>query len=283
MSSLIELIEQGDFLYLLFIAALLYYVGQMAVAHNPQSKKSGQGIFLLTLVVYALFEISRFGIYDAEGLLSILFRGLIAAGMMLGISWILLSASAFLFSPTEQATRSLQESRRKSQLEKDRKKQEREFEQQRQRDQKEWERKAPERERRQKKQQQAEQKCKADQHKREEIRLSCQLLYDQHTHELQQRFPRDRLVEYFDQYLSDSFPIEIVEQRGKLLKEMIESSLEQTAGNKQKFASLNEIAAYFQEQRKEIESLNYDEPTKQSFISSLNDQEDRTIREFLST
>jgi len=63
---------------------------------------------------------------------------------------------------------------------------------------------------------------------------------------------------------------------------MIDSTLEQIGGNKQKFSSLNEIAAYFLEQKIEIESLGYDEPTQQSMLSSLNEQEDHTIREFLS-
>ena len=283
MNSLIELIEQGDFLTLLFMAAVLYYVGQMAVANDPQSKRRGQGIFLVSFVAYGLLEISRYGIQDAEGLLSIIFRGLIAAGMLLGISWILLSTSAFLFSPTEQAKRSLQESRRKSQQKKERIKQEQEEEQRKQRDQKEWERKAPERERQQTERQQAEQKQKVDQHQREEIRLSCQLLYDQHATELQDRFPRERFKDYFAQYLPDEFPLETVQQRGKLLKEMIDSSLEKVEGNKQKYSSLNEIAAYFQEQKKEIESLDYDESSRQSFLSSLNHQEDRAIREFLAS
>ncbi len=122
-----------------------------------------------------------------------------------------------------------------------------------------------------------------NQYQREEIRLSCQLLYDQHAVELQDRFPQQRLDDYFEQYLSDSFPIEIVQQRGRLLKEMIESSLEQSGGNKQKFSSLSEITAYFQERRQEIKSLDYDEQTEQSFLSSLSQQEERITREFLSS
>lgn len=122
-----------------------------------------------------------------------------------------------------------------------------------------------------------------DQNRRDNSRFACQLLYDQHAHRLQNLLPRERLSDYFEQHLSDTFPAEIVEIRAEQLKEMILLFLEQGDGNHQKFSSLNEIAEYFQKQKEEIESLQYDEQTQQTMLSSLNEQEDRTIREFLSS
>ncbi|QDT91459.1 hypothetical protein Pan161_31170 [Gimesia algae] len=278
-----ELIEQGETLPLIFIVAVLYYVGQVAIAHNLQLKKWGFRLSLLTLTAYVLFEASWNGIYDTTTLLAIVLRGLILAGMALGMSWIALSALDLLFAPLGRLNRSWQTAVTRWQYNRGQKQREREEKERRRQEQDEWERTAPERERQQQEQQQAEAQRNAEQLQREEIRLSCQLLYDQHAPALLTRFPRERLAEYFEQYLSDGFPIEIVEQRGKLLEEMIASSLEQTTGNKQKFASLNEIAEYFQEQKQEIDSLNYDDQTRQSFLSSLNLQEDRAIREFLSS
>ncbi|QDU10899.1 hypothetical protein [Gimesia aquarii] len=283
MSSLMELVEQGETLTLLFIIAVLYYVGQLAVAHNGQLKKWGLRISLLTLTAYVLFEASRNGIDDATALLAIVLRGLILAGLALGMSWILLSALDFLFAPLGRWNRSWQATVRQRQHNKAQKQRERTEKEHRQREQDEWNRMAPEREQQQRAQQQAEAQRQADQRQREEIRLSCQLLYDQHAPALQARFPRERLADYFAQYLTDAFPPNLVETRAALLKETLVASLEQTTGNKQKFSSLNEIAEYFQEQKQEIESLNYDAQTRQSFLSSLNVQEDRAIREFLST
>ncbi len=278
-----ELLREDDIPTLIGVALVLNYVGQSAVSHHPQIKKLGYGISLLAFASYALIEIFHFGIQGAEGLFSIVFRGLIIAGMMLGTTWIIMSIITFLFSPVDNIKKFFQESRMRSQQKKERAKREEENQQQKKRDQQEWEQMAPERECRQKKQQATAKKQTNEQHKREEIRLSCQLLYDQHAIELQDRFPRERLNEYFNQYLSDRFSVKIVEQRGLLLKEMIESSLEQVKGNRQKYSSLNEIASYFRKQKQEIESLDYDVSTRQSFLSSLNHQEDRAIREFLSS
>lgn len=127
---------------------------------------------------------------------------------------------------------------------------------------------------------QIEQKHKTDQQQRDEARLHCLLLYDEHAHNLTNRFPRERLMEYFQQYLADSFSVELVEQRAERLKEMIESSLHSKGRNRQKFSSFIDITNYFQEQRKEIELLDYDDSVKQSFLTSLNLQEDRAVREF---
>ena len=127
-----------------------------------------------------------------------------------------------------------------------------------------------------------EQNRQTDQQKRDQARLHCLLLYDEHAQNLTNRFPRERLVEYFSQYLTDSLPVELVEQRSELLKEMIESSMDSRRRNNKKFSCFNDIAIYFQEQKQEIESLNYDDATKQSFLSSLHHQEDVAIREFLS-
>lgn len=278
-----ELIEQGETLSLIFIVAVLYYVGQTAIAHNRQLKKWGFRIALLTLIAYTLFEVSRNGIYDTTGLLAIVLRGLILAGMTLGMSWIVLAALGFLFAPLSQIKSSWRASLMQRQHNKTHKQRERAEEERRRHEQDEWNRTAPQRERQQSEQQQAEAQRQADQLQREEVRLKCQLLYDQHAPALQERFPRERLAEYFEQYLTDAFPPQLVETRAELLKEMILTSLEGTGKNRLRFACLNEIAAHFQEQKQEIESLNYDEQTRQSFLSSLNVQEDRAIREFLSS
>ncbi|QDU52979.1 hypothetical protein [Gimesia panareensis] len=129
----------------------------------------------------------------------------------------------------------------------------------------------------------AEIQLREEQERREKARFDCQLLYDRNAGRLQNYFPKEKLADYHERHLSDSFPAEIVEKRAKQLEEMLHSFLVDTDGKHQQFTSLNEIAAYFQKQKQEIESLQYDEQTRQTIISSLNEQEDRTIREFLSS
>ncbi len=283
MITVFDLIDQGEFLSLIFIAVLLYLVGQMAISNSSQLMKWGYGISLLGFIVYVLIAVKQHGAGSAESILSIISRGLIAAGMLLGSCWILFSALAFLIAPVKHWKHSLQNSQRELQRKKEQELATQAEEETRRNKQQEWERAAPERENQQRLKKQTEQQRIEHQHRREAARLDCQLFYDQHAPQLQERFPRERISEYFEQYLCDLFPAELVENRAKQLIGMIESSLEQAGGNKQRFASLIEIASYFEQQKQEIMSLNYDGSTRQSFLSSLALQEDQAIREFLSS
>ena len=107
---MVDLIENGEFFYLLFVAFLLCFVGQMAVANNPGAIQRGKRIALLTFIGYCFLQLSRDGIYDAELLLSVVFRGMVAGGMMLGASWIVLPALACFSSPVDQTKRSIRNS-----------------------------------------------------------------------------------------------------------------------------------------------------------------------------
>ena len=211
------------------------------------------------------------------------FKGLLAAGLALGASWILISVFFFMIAPAQKLRSSIESKRKHHQLEKEKKQQQQIQEERRRREQETWERNAPIRERQRKLQIEAEQKKKTEQLQLEEVRLDSLIWYDQNAHQLQDLFPRERFLEYLDQHLGSNRPVEVVKQRGEQFKKMIDSILEKAGGNKQKFSSLIEISSYFHDQREEILSLNYDDLTKQSLITSLNDQEDRAIRNFLSS
>ncbi len=274
--------DQTDFLSLLFPALILIYIGQYCLKLFPDSEIWGKQIASALFLFLIGAEILTSNISDPMEFASTTISALLTAGLVLGLCWTFLPLPLYLFQETIgrgiSDLKILKQNRHQKNVEQQQKK---EAQLRQQRNREKWERNAPERERQEKQQQQAVQKRNSDQHQREQIRLDCQLLYDQHAHQLQERFPRERLVEYFEQYLSDGFPIEIVEQRGALLKEMIASTLDQIGGNKQKFSSIIEISTYFENQRKEIESLDFDKPTKESYITSLNEQEDRVIQEFM--
>ncbi len=121
-----------------------------------------------------------------------------------------------------------------------------------------------------------------EQHRREEVRLRCQLLYDNHAHELQEKLSPEGLEAYFSQYLSDQHSAEMVEQRGELLKEMIEQSLDPQTSDQLEFNSIQEIALHFKEQRIEIAKLEYDSITRQTIQAALSTHEDSLIRTFMS-
>ena len=121
-----------------------------------------------------------------------------------------------------------------------------------------------------------------EQRRREDVRLSCQLMYDQYAALLNKVFPPERLDAYFRQYLSDSHRAAMVEKRGVLLKEMIVQLIEPKEEKQLGFQSLQEISLYFQEKRLEFHQLNYDAATLQTLLSSLSLQEEATIRSFIA-
>ena len=92
-------------------------------------------------------------------------------------------------------------------------------------------------------------KLEREQRRREDVRLSCQLFYDQYATHLRDRLSPDQLEAYFKQYLSDNYQAAMVEKRGLLLKEMIEQLVEPDKESHFKFQSLQDISFYYQEKR----------------------------------
>ena len=113
--------------------------------------------------------------------------------------------------------------------------------------------------------------------------MSCLMLYDRHGELLADRFPRERLQEYFDHYMSDSSPAEIVEQRARTLTTMIDNWVGQyKSEQRQHFQSFAELATYFQKQREEVGLLPYAPDVRESLLCQLNTQEEQAVRSFLS-
>ena len=122
------------------------------------------------------------------------------------------------------------------------------------------------------------------QRRRDDARLRCLMLYDQHSTALEGRFPRERLHEYFEQYMADSLEPEVVEERAQTLGSLIDECLAQEKPRQRnEFQSLAELAAFFQTQREETTQLPYDDEVKESLLTNINIQEEQTIRRFLSS
>ncbi|MFN0196053.1 MAG: hypothetical protein ACKVT0_04865, partial [Planctomycetaceae bacterium] len=103
---------------------------------------------------------------------------------------------------------------------------------------------------------------KTDQQRRDDARLECQLYYDRHADRFKLKFPRERLQEYFAAYMTDAHPTEAVDQRARLLLEMLREQLQGQPGGAVAFGSLADIATHFSTQRVELETLPYDEETR---------------------
>lgn len=130
------------------------------------------------------------------------------------------------------------------------------------------------------------QAARTEEQKRDDIRMRCQLLYDRHAVELTERFPRSQFWSYMETYLSHAQPLEVVERRGASLIEMIKECLVDVGkplnDPNQEPETLGDVAEFFEEQRRQLKALNYDEDTLASMIASVNAEEDKAIAEFMS-
>tara|TARA_R110002111_G_scaffold164386_3_gene230570 strand:+ start:22774 stop:23700 length:927 start_codon:yes stop_codon:yes gene_type:complete len=278
-----SLFSDTDFFSLLFPALIFLYVGQLCVKSNSTadlwSKRIASFLFLLMIGI----EILTCDAIDAYEFSGTVTTALVVAGMALGLCWILLPILFSLYEKTVgtgiESLGSFQRKRRERLQEK---KLEQEREQRQQEREAELKRKKPEQEQQQQAAERRKKHQEDQQRRREEVRLQCQLLYDQHALELRDKLKPERLESYFYEYLSDQYSAEMVEKRGELLQEMIAQSLGREASGQTNFNSLQEIALYFREQRMEIEKLEYDAITLQTIQASLSTQEEALIRAFLS-
>ncbi len=115
--------------------------------------------------------------------------------------------------------------------------------------------------------------------RREESRLRCDLLYERHARQLSGSFRRERFEQFIDRYMNDQTDPDLVEQREKLLKEMIVDSL--GSANTAKFASITELATYFDARRQEIDNLPHPAEVKEAYQIQLNKQEDEALRRLI--
>ncbi len=116
--------------------------------------------------------------------------------------------------------------------------------------------------------------------RREAVYFECQMLYDRHANELQDRFPRQRLEEYFERHMSERHGIDEVVSRGGELKKMLREIIEENGNGNFPFSSLAEIRSSFQKRYQEVNDAGFDEGVRQSLLSDLAMEEERTYREF---
>ena len=277
------LFYETDFFTLLIAASTMLYIGQFCVKSSSTADTWGKRIASVIFLFLLGSELLTGEFSDPMSIAGMAVSTLLKAGMVLGLSWMILPVPLFLYEQTVwegwgYLDRKRQEYQRQ---EKQQQEEQERLEQQRLRDD-EWKQNAPIRERQQQEKEQRRLKQIKEQHLREEVRLRCQLLYDYHAHEVQEKLSPERLEDYFCQYLSDDYPAEMVEQRGELLKEMIEQSLEPDTSDQLEFNSIQEIAFYFKKQREEIEQLEYDDITRQTIQAALSTHEDSLIQAFMS-
>jgi hypothetical protein len=272
-----DLIDSGNACSLLFLIAILVAVGRQMAGESSNVLKWSARLAATGFLAYLAYGAITFQPATAEDWIGVIIRGLLTAGLTYSIALIVLSVVAFLRHnlliplrrPYTQSNSTAPSAQRA-------------LDYQRQWEQDDANRKAREQ---QKVRQEAEAKVDAEekanaQKRREDARLQCDLLYQRHARELSQSFPRDQFNEFLNRYMSDVHAPEYVEERGKLLEEVIRESL--GSGKQQaKFSNLKELANYFENRRKEVDALPYPDDLKDTYRTQINREEDEALRKFL--
>ena len=271
MTTLLEMLDQGDTFSLVVLIAILALVGSRMTEDHPVVHSWGRRLAAGAFVAYGLYAGLALQPAGAQDWLHVAFRGLLAAGLALGLSWIWLSVVAFAMRYVLALARASPLPRRNGAR---RRHEAQELSHE--------EALLQQAERCAREKREAAQKAE-DSRRRDDARLRCLMLYDRHSTALASRFPRERLQEYFDRYMANSSPPEIVEERARTLVALIDEWVAQDKSRqKREFQSLEELAAFFQKQRDEVVRLSYENDVKESFLTNINIQEDQALRRFLS-
>ena len=263
MSTVLEMIDAGDVCSLLALIAVLAVIGRNMVQGNHSLYVWGWRLATAAFLGYCLYAGFVFQPTDAQGWLWAVFRGLLAAGLTLGVSWIALSVLAFakqhLLDPPAKRARDLAESSKQRGREAEHRRQETERESLRQK------RDAEERSR-----QLHEQTTKAEvQRRRVEARAAAELSFSLFASKLGSRFTRQMFDDYVSKFMGDDQPPEDVERRGQELIAALQKHLEEVEPPEAK-RTLEDLSRWFGEEKTRIGALPIDEKAKRVYIAALN-------------
>ena len=269
--SVLDLIESGDLFSLVILMILLCGIGARMIESEPKLKRWGTRLAAAALVAYCIYAGSSLGMYEPGPLLGILIRGLFAAGLTLGASWIILTVYGFLKGASDRASAQARIRADARQREREQKQAEAE----RQRQQREWELAAPERERQQQSEEmrrkEAEQQERTEQEQRDDIRYSCELFFNLNAIKITDRFTRDDLEKFFTQYMNDEQSPEVVQRRANQLLETIRQHVD-AVNPPENFATLEDLATWYTTQRQQIENMEINELIKREYLVQLQER-----------
>ncbi|CAK9076189.1 TraG-D_C domain-containing protein (Fragment) [Durusdinium trenchii] len=271
MDFLIELIERGDACSLIGIVFVLIYIGNLVVARDAWANVWGQRLAVLAFIGFCAYGVVTVGRPDAAELFVFVLRGVLAAGLVLGISWNLLGAVSFLRDRAREASdrAEIRAAQRRS------RKREKQEEKRRRREQAEWERTAPERRRRQEledarwQEEQKQQKLAAQ--RRKDVLFACESFFLLYAPEIQDRFTRQQFDDFASKYMGSSETPETIESRGKQLQQLIRDHHERV-NPPEKFHGLEELATWYAKQKQEVQALPIDDSFKADYLVQLNER-----------
>jgi len=262
MDTLLYMLDEGDACSLLCLLGVLAFVGAKMADASPVVYQWGWRLAAGAFVGYGLYAGLTFRPLDAEAWLRVVVRGLLAAGLALGPSWVVLSVLVFagrslhaLVGPRTGASATAANRRR-------------ERDQRRLQDEALRQHAQQEADRRAQQLQQAVAQAEASR-RRTDARAAVELEYTRLCSRLGSIFTRDMLKAYFDTYMSDAYPPEDVERRGQELVATLQERLAEKEHTEER-TSLEQLDSWYQAEKQQIESSSADDRLKRRLIAALN-------------
>ena len=255
--NVFELINEDDLFSLTCLMAILYIVGTNMA--DTKVRPWGWRAGAVAYVVFAVYACARLDPTGASDLACIAFRGLFAAGLTVGPVWMILAIVLFFVGELSNVERRVIVQPAASQPEPSPV----DYEQER-------------RERDEHQRQQASNLAKC-----EELRLECELLYSRYAEQLQRHLPSDHFQRMLDSYFGGRSDPRPVRQRAEMVRQMIRDCVAMGAEAKGGFTNMDELAQHYEQLRKAVETLPYDDDMKDSLFTEIADRETLAIGEFI--
>lgn len=281
-TQIIDLIEHGNTISLLVAIALFWWIGSWSIQSHSAIRQLGFRCGFAGFLTYQLYAASTYGIHDAQQLAFNAWRGLLGAGLVVGLSWCLIAAlySAYrctIALPVARLRQSFDAARRRTRQKQDEKLR-RLSESRRQQEQASHRAQRKEQQR----QVQEQQDLEADaERSRQKARFEVELLYEQHARQIADKLGRAELAALLEKYLGRDEPAAEVAARAAALRDIITQTVASTEPTLPRFRTLTEVVQYFQERRAEVQMLPHDESVKQELLIQINDAEDQALKEIV--
>lgn len=269
LTRFLQILDDGDPCSIGVAILILLWFGHFLA--DPRQRRQGIGLAGVAFLAFGAFRYSVMPPDSGEDLQRLALRSLLAAGLILGLAWIVLPLGSgcfqflrsFLFLPIVQRWNSIlgwvaERKRRRADDDRLRRAQEA------------YDRAAPDRERQR---QEADARARMEtqaQKRRDEARARAELFFALHSPELGDRFPKADFEDFKSRYLGDQRAPEYVEQRAQQLIEIIQQHLEKVSPSQK--ADINDLIAAFERQCATLAASPLDEEVKQSLLWTLREQ-----------
>jgi hypothetical protein len=271
MDTFLDVINSADVVSLIVLIAVLCWLGSSMIGRHPQLRLWGERLAAAAFIGYCVVIGSELETHTPGMWLRAVWRAILAAGLTLGASWVVLAAYGFMRTLSDSARANAERRATRRRFERERKQREEEERKRRE----EWKRQAPERERQrqiaEERRLQQEAVSREARQTREDTRYACELFYNLHAPKIADRFSKQDLHDFLDRYMDDSQSLDVIRRRANQLIDTIRQHVEAVDPPDQ-ITSLEELAGWYGKQTALLEGLDIEPNIKKEFCIQLRDR-----------